>query len=364
MLAGIIQYAVGTWLTERFVAHPRQPPQQRPAVTIMKPLCGADLMAELAIESFFLLDYPNYQLVFGVQDAQDPVLEIVGRLRARYPQRDVTLMVNDALHGSNRKVSNLINMKPLAKHEIVVFSDADIHAPPYFLDDVVAALEAPKVGLVTTLYTALPASPVLAARLGAAQINQTFLPGALLARALGRQDCMGATMAIKQSVLVESGGLAALVKHLADDQVLGRRVVKAGYKVGLASAVPAATVPEVKFSSLFWHELRWARTIRALVPVAYTGSILQIPLLWAVLAVLFSGFTLWSLVLLLLTLIARVIFAWRVEKALDLPCTRDVWLFLLRDVFSVIVYIASFMGRRVDWRGQSMVADSGRPTSG
>lgn len=330
----------------------------------MKPLCGVDLMAELALESFFLLDYPKYQLVFGVQDANDPVLEVVARLRARYPERDTVLMVNDMLHGSNRKISNLINMQPLAKHEVIVFSDADIHVPPYYLDDLVVALEEPGMGLVTTLYTGLPGAPVLTARLGAAQINQVFLPSALLARKLGRQDCMGATMAITRPVLEKSGGLKALVNHLADDQVLGRRVVNAGYRVGLACNIPAATVPEVDFSALFRHELRWARTIRALVPAAYTGSILQIPLLWAVLCVLASGFAGWSLVLLLCTLLARVVFAWRVEKILRLPRTSEIWLLLMRDLFSLIIYVASFTGRRVDWRGQSMVADSGRPSSG
>ena len=330
----------------------------------MKPLCGVDLMAEIALESFFLLDYPDYQLVFGVQDAKDPVLEILARLRARYPERDTALMINDLLHGSNRKVSNLINMQPLAKHDILVFSDADIHVPPYYLDDLVAGLDVPRTGLVTTLYTGLPAEQALAARLGAAQINHVFLPSALLARKLGRQDCMGTTMAITKSVLAQSGGLAALANHLADDQVLGRRVIKAGYAVGLASNIPAATVPEVDLSSLFGHELRWARTIRALVPLAYMGSILQIPLFWAVLAVLFSGFAVWSWVLLLFTLLARVTFAHQIEKALRLPRTGGILLFLLRDLFSLIIYIASFMGRRVSWRGQSMVADSGRPGSG
>lgn len=363
MVVGIVQYAVGARLTERFCIVPRRHPKARLPVTILKPLCGVDEMAELALESFFLLDYPDYQLVFGVQDASDPVLEIVARLRARYPACDVAVMVNDTLHGSNLKISNLINMLPLAKHDVFVFSDADIHAPPYFLDDLVAALEVPQTGLVTTLYTGLPSGAALAARLGAAQINQIFLPSALLARKLGRQDCMGATMVISRAVLGEIGGLAALENHLADDQVLGRRVVNAGYKVGLSYNIPVSTVPEADLSALFRHELRWARTIRALVPVAYIGSILQTPLLWAVLTVFAAGFAWWSLALLLLSVVARVIFAQRVEAALRLPRTREIWFFPLRDLFSIIIYIVSFMGSRVDWRGRSMIADSGRGTS-
>lgn len=364
-LVGVAQLVYGARLVQDFCAKSHhQRPAIKPGVTILKPLCGVEPLSELALESFFVLDYPQYQLVFGVQNPKDPVLEIITHLRARYPHCDVALMVNDTPHGRNQKVANLMNMRPLAKYEILVVADADIHAPPYYLDDVVASLEQPQVGLVTSLYTGLPSTPTLAARLGAAQINQTFLPSALLGRRLGRQDCMGATMAITKTMLAQIGGFEALVNHLADDQVLGRLVVKAGYKVGLAQMVPSTTVPEADFTSLYQHELRWARTIRALVPLAYIGSVLQIPLLWAVLAMLATGFGWWSLLLFVGVWAARCVTTWQIEAALRLPRTRAVWLFLLRDVFSAIIYGASFMGSRVAWRGQSLMADSGRPVPG
>ena len=115
-------------------------PAALPPVSLLKPLCGVEPLTELALESFFLIDYPVYQLVFGVQNAQDPVLDVVARLRARYPQRDVAVIVDPTLHGTNRKVSNLINLYPSASYETLVMSDADIHVPPYFLHRVVAAL--------------------------------------------------------------------------------------------------------------------------------------------------------------------------------------------------------------------------------
>ncbi len=332
-------------------------PKARPGITILKPLCGVDPLTELALESFFFLNYPAYQLVFGVQSPTDPVLEILARLRARYPATDVALMVNDTEHGRNRKVSNLINMRPLAKHEILVISDADVHVPTYYLDRVMAALEEPDAGLATSIYTGLPGTTALAARLGAAQMNYSFLPGILMARQLGRQDCMGPTMALRKSTLTEIGGLETLADHLADDQVLGRRVLAAGYKIALANVIPATTVAEADFGDLYRHELRWARTIRALVPAAYAGSILQMPLIWATLSLLLSGFAVWSLILFLGIWGLRVLTARRIEAVLRLPRTRDVWLFLLRDFFSAIIYIGSFMGNRVDWRGQSMMAD-------
>ena len=359
-LIGVIQQYFGVLLIQRFCAAPAPVLKEHPPVSLLKPLCGVEPLTELALESFFLIEYPVYQLVFGVQDKQDPVLEIVARLCARYPQRDVAVVVDSALHGTNRKISNLINMYPAATYETLVMSDADIHVPPYFLNRVVAALGEPGVGLVTTLYTALPGTPHLATLMGANQINYTFLPGALLARKLGRQDCLGVTMALTKTVLAEIGGLAAVSNHLADDQVLGRLVRAKGHELTLAPVIPATTVPEKDFRALFKHELRWARTIRALVPIPYAASVLQISLFWALLAVVFSGFSFWAGGLILFVLLTRYIAARRIDALLGLAKAGDAWLFLVRDFCSAIIYLVSYGGDTVDWRGRLMRADSGK----
>ncbi len=357
---GVVQQWLGTLLVQRFVSAPVLPPLARPPVSVLKPLCGVEPLTEQALESFFLLDYPDYQLVFGVQSETDLVLPVLAGLRARYPAQEVALVVDATQHGTNRKISNLINMQVQARHELLCISDADIHVPPYFLDRVVAALEAPGVGLVTSLYTALPGTPALATALGANQINYSFLPGALLARRLGRQDCLGVTMALTKTVLADVGGLQAVANNLADDQVLGRLVLARGHKLTLAQLVPATTVPEADFEALFRHELRWARTIRALVPIPYAASVLQISLLWAALALLFAGGAVWAWALLLAVLTSRVLAARRIDAALRMPLSSGPWLFLLRDSLSTLIYIASFTGSRVDWRGQMMQADPGK----
>jgi ceramide glucosyltransferase len=359
-LVGALQQLVGTVLVERFVAKPAPSPAVAVPVSIMKPLCGVEPLTELALESFFLIDYPVVQLVFGVQSAGDPVLEILDRLQSRYPGHDVALVIDSTLHGSNRKVSNLINMLAFAKHDTLVMSDADIHVPPYFLSSVVAALEQPDVGLVTTLYTALPGTPHLATRLGANQINYGFLPGALLARSLGRQDCLGVTMALSRKTLAMIGGLQAVANHLADDQVLGRLVRAKGHGLTLAQVIPATTVPEANFAELYFHELRWARTIRALVPFAYAGSVLQMSLFWVLVCLVFShGF--WAAWLLLFALLLiRHGLTRRLANALRLPAAGAAWMFVLRDFLSAIIYFAAFCGNNVNWRGQQMRADPGK----
>jgi len=357
---GVAQQFVGTILVSRFAAQPQLVPSVAPPVSILKPLCGIDPLTELALESFFLIEYPVFQLVFGVQSPTDPVLEILERLRDRYPLHDVALVIDSTLHGSNRKVSNLINMLTFAKYDTLVMSDADIHVPPYFLGTVVAALEEPNVGLVTTLYTALPGMPHLATLLGANQINYNFLPGALLARKLGRRDALGVTMALTRHTLEQAGGLQAVANHLGDDQVMGRLVRAKGYALTLANVIPATTVPEANFKELFSHELRWARTIRAMVPFAYATLILQMSLFWAIICVATSGGYWAAWILFFSTLLIRHLLARRIDAALRLSKAGDAWLFVVRDVFSAIIYIASFLGNNVNWRGQQMRADPGK----
>ncbi len=359
---GMGQMAAGTWLTRRFMAAPRLAPQARPAVTLLKPLCGLEPGLEAALETAFTLAYPACQLVFGVQDRADPVIPLIERLRARHPERDVTLVIDETPHGANRKVANLLNMLPAARHDVLVMSDADIFLPPDFLDHVVAALETPGAGLATTLYTGREAHHTPAGWAGAAQLNYNFLPGVVLARALGRQDGLGATLALTRAMLAEIDGLQVVANNLADDQVLGRLVVAKGRKVVLAHTVPATIVPEARLKPLFSHELRWARTIRALVPGAYAASVLQMPLLWAALAVLLSGPAPWALVLYGLCLTARLATADLIRQALALE-TRTPWaVFLLREALSAAIYVASFAGNHVAWRGHSLRADHGAVT--
>jgi ceramide glucosyltransferase len=360
-------------------------------ISVLKPLHGDEPLLEAALASVCRQDYPVWQVVFGVQDPGDTALPVVRRLQARFPDCDITVVVDPTPHGLNRKVANLINVLPAAKHEVLVVADSDLHVAPDYLQRLATALQEPGTGLVTTLYSGLPLPPAPSAKqrgseasatppplwgggrgawafphrlpsiLGAIQINQYFLPGALLARALGRQDCLGATMALRRDTLERIGGLQALVNHLADDNLLGRLVQGLGLGVRLADTVPATTVPETTFAALWRHELRWARTIRALVPAQFAASVLQYPLAWAALAVALAWGAFWSLAWFAAVWAVRALAARGVERALGLPFRSPVWLLPLRELMSVAVMAASYAGRQVDWRGHTLQAEGFDP---
>ncbi len=353
--AGTAQAGIADALLRRFQRVPAPASAGAPAaVTVLKPLYGDEPMLEDALASFCAQAYAPMQIVFGVHAAGDAAVAVVERLRAHFPAVDMALVVDPACHGPNRKVDNLINMLPHAKHEIIVISDADIHAAPDMLRSVVGPLSDPAIGLTTTLYTGRPASRSISRLLGAAGINQSFLPGALLGRALGREDCLGAVMAIRRSTLAAVGGLASLSPHLADDAVLGRRVRALGLRVALAGSIPATSVVEESFGELYRHELRWGRTVRGQAPIGYPMSMVQAPLAWSLIAVALAGFAAWSLALLVVVWAARTAIARDLERRLCGAPFTPFWLLPLRDVLSLAVIIASHAGGKVAWRGQTL----------
>jgi len=385
-LAGIgaLQCIAGWIAVVRFAARARKPARSCPPITVLKPLHGNERGLERALETVCRQRYPTYQVVFGVQDPADPAAGVVRRLQSRFPGRDLSLVVDPTQHGANRKVGNLINMLPAARYDVLVIADSDLHVRTDYLERLMAAMEPPGVGLVTTLYAGTPLplaaeslsrgfvlgggsrrdpgegfAPLIAL-LGATQITHSFLPGALLARAFGRRDCLGATMALRRDTLRRIGGFQALVDHLADDNALGRLVQGIGLGVALADTVPLTTVPERTITALFRHELRWARTIRALAPAPFAASVLQYPIFWALIAAALGPFAFWSW--------AGVIVAWAIRAAttrgIDVALARFVgrvaavplWLLPFRELMSVAVMIASYAGLQVEWRGYTLRA--------
>jgi ceramide glucosyltransferase len=365
-LLGLLQCVLGL-IAVRHFANPPTPrgghlPAHALPVTILKPLCGSEPLLEEALESCFSQAYPEFQIVFGIQDPGDPALEVVERVRSRHPACDIRIVVDSTMHGPNRKVSNLINMLPFARHEILVISDSDLHLPPNYLERLVSKLEKPGVGLVTSLYIGLPSTrDSWAAALGATQISHHFLPGVLLSRAMGRQDCLGSTAMIRFETLQRAGGFQTLVQLLAEDNVMGQRVRDLGLSIELADIVPAATVPEPAFAPLWHHEIRWTRTIRELAPVSLCASTLQYPLFWSMLAALASGAALWSLLVFLACWMVRVGCAWSIDAALRPRVGRaafptPVWIAPLRDILSVAEIVTCFWVNEVTWRGHRLGA--------
>ena len=362
MLPGWVYLLAARLAVIRFARRGFSPAAEQPAVSILKPLHGAEPGLYDNLRSFAEQDYPVHQIVLGVTDPQDGALDAARRLVRDFPGGEVALVVDGKIRGSNGKVANLENMLPAARHDMLVLADSDMRVGRRYLAAVTAPLGDPKVGVVTCLYKGVSTGGVWS-ELGAMQINFGFLPSALVGAALGvGRGCFGATIALRRQTLERIGGFARFRDELADDHRLGDAVREAGLAVALSCYVVEARVSEPSFAALWRHELRWARTVRAVAPMAYAGSIVTHPLAVAVLIAALTRFDLTACAVAGITCLLRWVGAKATAGALGLRAARP-WLLPVRDALSFAVFVASFFARRVFWRDQHFrVAPSGHMT--
>jgi ceramide glucosyltransferase len=362
--ASLTCYAVAAWgccyallaaaIARRFVAATDAGAANFPAVTILKPLHGSEPDLYVRLAGFCRQDYAGpLQIVFGVADAGDPAIAAVRRLIADFSDRDLALVINARRHGANAKVSNLINMQSAARHDILVLSDSDIDVAPDYLRHVVGSLEQPGVGLVTCLYRGVAGSDPgsqLAANLAAMAIDYHFLPNVLVGLRLNMaKPCFGSTIALRRTTLATLGGFEAVADRLADDYALGDLVRGAGLAVAIPRYAVTHVCAERSAGALIRHELRWARTIRSIDPLGFAGLAITHAVPFALLGLLCGGLTPAALIL-VAALACRFVLALELNRAFAL---RGPWLWLLplRDLISFAIFLASFFGRDIEWRG-------------
>jgi ceramide glucosyltransferase len=333
-----------------------------PAVTVLKPLCGAEPGLYENLRSFCQQDYPEFQIVFGVCDRDDPALRVVERLVAEFPKLPIDVVVDPRQHGGNRKVSSLINMLGRARHDVLLMADSDACAGPDYLATVTAPLLDRKVGLVTCLYHGEPTGRIWS-RLGAMYVNEWYMPSVLLARLFGHQGyASGQTLCMRRETLQRIGGLRAIADHLADDYRMGELIRGLGLRIVLSSYVLRAEHHEPTLDLLVQHEVRWMRTLRILRPRSFSliffGFSLPLAVLGLLLCAVEGSPTRLAWMLFEVTLVARVALHLAHRLRGERPLLADLWLLPARDLLLCWVWWRTFFTSRITWRGSEFDVDA------
>jgi ceramide glucosyltransferase len=350
-LLGVVYAIVAVCVANWFRSARAETPPPCPPVTLLKPLHLDEPRLRRNLESFCRQDYPApVQIVLGVQDPLDPAIRIVEALKRDYPQLDIDLVIDTRIYGTNRKVSNLINLVERAKHDVLVLSDSDIAVGQDYLRAVTASLESTNGGAVTCLYTG-SALPNIWSRLVAMGINYQFIPNVLVGTNTRlATPCFGSTIALSKGLLRRIGGMKAFSNLLADDYEIGRAVREHGFDMAVAPVVVAHTCAEMSAHEMLAHELRWARTIRLLNTGGYWGSVITHAFPLALLGAALGGFHPLGLAAVAATLSARLAVKWRMDRVLG-TSAGPAWLLPLRDLLSFAIFLGSLFGGNVRWRG-------------
>jgi ceramide glucosyltransferase len=323
------------------------------------PLPCSNRTAE-SFQSWFDQNYPGQvQFLFGVADAGDPVCPIARELIGKNPGRDAQLVVCAESLGANGKVSTLVQLERLAKHPLILVSDADVRVPPDFLANLAAPLRDPKTGLVNCFYRlANPAT--VAMRCEAIAINADFWSQVLQSASLKPLDfALGAVMLTRRELLEEIGGFSALANCLADDYQLGHRIAQKGHRIALCPVVVECWDAPMNWGDVWKHQLRWARTIRVCQPVPYFFSILSNATLWPLLWLMASPVlskTLYAPLAALALLLMRIVIAQNLQRRFmqSRGNLAPPWLVPVKDLLQAAVWMGAFLGNTVEWRGQKM----------
>jgi ceramide glucosyltransferase len=329
-----------------------------PAVTILKPLHGAEPRLEENLESFFLQDYPAFEIIFGCRTAADPAIAVVERLCARHPQIAARVVLSGEPQWPSAKVWSLDKMIAASTTPYLVISDSDILVRPDFLRNVIPPLLAPDNGLVTCLYEGVPAAG-LWSRLEALGMSVEMPSGVLIADMMeGMQFALGSVMAIRRDVLEKIGGIASTAEYYSDDFVLGNRVHAAGYRVVLSHYRAGHVLCTQSWTKTFATQVRWMQSTRYSRPKGHLGTGLTFAVPYGLLAFVAAtalGHPALGAALLAWSLLNRVIQSIAIGYGVigDHRALRQCWLYPLRDLLGFFVWIGSYCGGSAfHWRGE------------
>ena len=349
LVAGAAIYSLLSILAAiRFLSTRRPTPAALEPISILKPLAGLDSGLESNLRTCFEQDYPSFEILFAVRDADDPSIEVVEKLRAEYPNVPTQLIITGEPPYPNAKVFSLDRMLAAAANDLVVMSDSDIRVDRHLLRTVAAEFRDPQLGVATCPYRAV-AGRSFWSRIEATGMNTDFLAGVLVARLLeGMQFAIGPTIAARRRTLASIGGFDRLKDYLAEDFVMGKFAAEAGHGVILSSAVVEHHIGSADVFNNAEHRLRWTRSTRRSRPWGYVGQLFTMPLpLVIALVALDASYWPVALAAMAVRFVAAYVVSARVLKI------KINWLLLpVEDLAEFCFWVGGFFGKTIVWRGR------------
>jgi len=335
----------------------RYPFSEWPPVTILKPLYGLEKNQRVNLRSTCLQDYPKFQVIFSVQDPNDPVIPLLKEIQREFGSEKVCVVIENCQAGPNGKINNLLGALPHAHYDILVISDSDVHLEHDYLKAIIAPMADPNVGCVCTLYKATYGDRWYE-KMELLTFNADFVPSVIFAFVSGASKfCLGSSVALRRSSLEETGGLETLADYLAEDYEMGRRLWVSGKRMVLVPYFVEIVV-DLKNISRWWdHQVCWDQKTRAARPAGFFATLLirSVPF-----ALFFAASRLGDAVGLMVLggaiglrlATAAVILGWGLR---DREGLRSLALLPFRDLIALVSWLLAFTKKTVTWRGSEFI---------
>ena len=345
----------------RFRSKPSPPPKHTfaswPPVTVLKPVHGLEKTLRENLRSTCMQAYPLYQVVFSVQELDDPAIPLLKQIQQEFGSDLVTLAVENCRTGTNGKINNLIGGLQHARHDILVISDSDILLRPDYLKAVVAPLADPEVGCACTLYKASGAESWFE-KMELLTLNADLMTNVIFAHVTGASKfLLGASTALRRSTLEGIGGLAGLADYLVEDNEMGRRIWTSGKKLAVVPYL-VDTIIDLRSPAQWWnHQVYWDQNSRAARPYAYFATVVIRPVPFAFLYAIArmgdaTGLLVLASVFFLRLATSAVTLAWGLK---DREGLKSLWLLIPHDLLALASWVLAYTKKTTVWRNAQFI---------
>jgi len=350
-----IYYFLALFSSWRFFQHAKLSKQIlpfTPPVSNLKPIRGLDNEAYDNFASYCRQDYPDYELLFAIGDGDEPVLEVIEKLKRDFPESRIRVVHVSGHTAANDKVVKLARLVEEAQNEVLVINDSDVRVRPDYLRSVVAPLGDPKVGAVTCLYVSTH-EHTFVQKLQSIGMFCDFYPGILVAWQLdGVKFAFGQTIVTTRKNLAGFGGYSAIENRPADDLLVGRLVAKQGLEVALLPYTVETVADFRSFSEFFFKRLRWMTVMRHMRPWGHLGLVFTQGLAWSIAAVAVYPSPQTALLYFGGYFIVRAVMTWLIGVwgLKQVGIWKKMALIPLWDAWALLIWLLSFGRRSIRWR--------------
>ncbi|HWZ98586.1 MAG TPA: glycosyltransferase [Candidatus Dormibacteraeota bacterium] len=326
-----------------------------PPVSLLKPVHGAETRLRENIESFFVQDYPNYEILFAADEENDAALDVIREVAARHPQIPCRILVTGRPNLPNPPAFSFMHMAEAAACDILVTSDSDVEVATDYLSQVVPPMLEPSVGMLTCLYRGKNAGSFWSG-MDAIGMSIEMTAGVVTANLLeGMKFGLGPTIVTRKDSVAKIGGYRVTAEYFSNDFVIGNFIEKAGYSVVLSRHIIDHVVPPMTFKRMWDRQVRWAKGTRWSRPKGHFGTGLIFAMPYGILGLFagaLTGHWILGLSLFLGAILNRMIESWAIGWSVvrDPVARNRAWLYPIRDLLGFAVWCASYLSKRAVWR--------------
>jgi ceramide glucosyltransferase len=323
-----------------------------PPISILKPLKGLEDNLFGNLESFCTQDYPEYEVIFSLQDENDPAYKVARKIKEKFANKPISLVIERGRYGFNPKVNNLFSAYWSSRYSMILISDSNVMVDPNYLRTIAKPMDNPQVGLVCNLIKGI-GGKTLGSVFENLHLNSFILGNMCFLDKYLRVPCVvGKSILMRKTDLEAIGGLASVKDVLAEDHFIGEKIREQGQRVVLSNYLVHNVNEYWGFQKFMNRHVRWGKMRWKIGGMKYLLELTINPVFTACLPLLFFGPTEKTLTLLTLVCLMKIMGDFYLGRKLSRPMHPFLYLLSpIKDLLIGLIWFVPFADDTVIWRG-------------